>query len=135
MSAGKATEAVELDRVRARLAYDLLVDQKRFTVDSEVATRVKSLPVQVRTQGITVALATLMRGSGSSTKLAELIATWLLDRSCPAELADRDAPGKPTPERALGALIKAKRITYILAQQEALALVEQAKLIADALGG
>ena len=124
------SERNHLWRARARFAFEAVENWGSWKKDA--TQRVKGLPVQLRTQGLPVTIATLLREDKVNTReLAHLIARWVMD----------EAPHKPLPKQKpqakdlLEACIRADRASYMAAQTEALSLLEQVKLFADALHG
>ncbi len=119
-----------LKRLRAQFAYD----EVNGNWPNNALQRVKGLPVQVRTQGLTVTLATLLReDTVQSRRLADVLGRWLL-KDAPHRSLDETGPEKWSPaRRLLDACIKAERSAYLAAQVEALFVLEQLKLFAEAL--
>ncbi|NKC15562.1 MAG: hypothetical protein GKR94_26205 [Gammaproteobacteria bacterium] len=117
---------------RARIDYALKAVRRWPSIKrKDYAQRAKSLPVELRTQGLLVTLAAL-HGSAQA-QLAEDVARWLL----------WEAPRRTLPpqERGRGDAIRqlytacqdADRAAYRAAQAEALALAEHIKRFATAL--
>jgi len=98
---------------------------------SKVRTRVQGLPVAIRTQGLSVALATLLKEKNSeSAQLAELMGNWLLSsRARVVANSSENASGS----KLLARTIEAKRAEYLALQTESLAYLEHVKRIASAL--
>ncbi|MDX1982668.1 MAG: type III-B CRISPR module-associated protein Cmr5 [Bryobacteraceae bacterium] len=118
-----------LSRARARFAFDEVERWPKNWRD-DATQRVRSLPVQVRTQGLPVVLAILLREDKShSRELAGLISRWVL-KEAPRRLLIADSQGA---QALLAACLKADRQAYLAAQAEALAILEMVKLFADAL--
>lgn len=101
----------------------------------ETATRLKGLPVEIRVGGLGTAVAVLLREDRpESRNLADLLAEWLLSRSPRRPLESSTSEQRRGDRRSLLAeLARAEPSEYRAAQREALALLEQAKLLADAL--
>jgi hypothetical protein len=126
----KITQAQE----RTRFAHECVAGWGRSAADA--ATRLKGLPVEVRTGGLGTAVAVLLREGGrDSGLLAGMLAEWLLRRSPRRLPGFDDARGHADGRRLLELLARADALDYRAAQREALALLEQAKLLADALHG
>jgi hypothetical protein len=125
-----------LARARAQFAYD---DVTKWAQGwrKEALARVKGLPIQTRTQGLTITLASLMReGKVHATHLADLMGQWLLQEAPHSPLGELTSPSTWSPSRQLlDACMKAERSAYQAAQTEAMAFLEQVKLFADALYG
>ena len=121
-------------RLRTRHAYER-VSSWPSTSRAGAVQRAKSLPVEVRTLGITTAVANLAReDTPQAHALINGLAAWILD----------DAAGLPpqqtgtvsaTTRDLLDICVKADRATYRAVQAESLAYLEQVKLLADALYG
>lgn len=131
-------------RRRARFALEEVLAWKDG-VAKDAATRAQGLPIELRAQGLSTAVAVLMRegrqGRQPSLALARLLSKWLLREADPRPLADGaegDADrgsGDPTPRALLEASIRAPRTSYLAAQAEALALLDHVKLLARAIHG
>lgn len=125
--------AQSLQQQRAAFVYERVRMWDRAW-QKEAAQQVKGLPVQVRMQGLATTVAVLLSEDRSHTRaLAELLATWLLERAQRRPFGHLDASA--TPRGLLEACIQADRATYTAVQTEALALLETVKLLADALYG
>lgn len=123
-----------LAAMRARFAYDEVANwgdllRKRAT------PRVRSLPVQVRTQGLQVTIADLMGDTKPEARyLRELIAQWILEKGPRKPFDPMLIPSEGTDAgRLLGACVKADRAAYLAARAEVIALLDQVKIFADAL--
>ncbi len=125
---------LSLAAARARYAYDNVADwSEKWCKDAN--QRVKGLPVQVRTQGLMVSIALLMNeDTNQSRKLAALLADWLL-RQAPVQILPwtGHAGNGPTGRDLLEACAKGARMPVLAAQREAIAILEQVKLYAQAL--
>lgn len=100
----------------------------------EAATLSKGLPVTLRSEGLILTLAMLLRRDGRAhAVLAELVAEWLLDKA-PVKILPIDR-SEATPARLLRELAgeELDRPAYLAAQAEALRLLERVKLLAQAL--
>ena len=124
--------AESIKRKRARFAYERVAAWDANCRDKAVQ-RVKGLPVQVRTQGLGTALATLIHQDNvESRALADLLADWLLSVSPrkplkqePAQSGDRHS--------LLAALVRADRASYMAAQIEAIGLLDEVKTLGQAI--
>jgi CRISPR-associated protein Cmr5 len=125
---------LSLVAARARYAYDDVANWSEKW-SKEANKRVKGLPVQVRTQGLMVSIAMLMsEDTHQSRKLAALLADWLL-RQAPVQVLPwtGHAGSRPTERELLDACSKGAHIPMLAAQREAIAILEQVKLYAQAL--
>ncbi|SER20069.1 CRISPR-associated protein (Cas_Cmr5) [Solimonas aquatica] len=121
----------DLRASRARFCYDEVAAWAGKPWRQEAAQRVKGLPVQVRTQGLVVTLAMLMADDKTYTRhLADLLANWLLTAAPYRALRGE---GGATALTLLEACSKAPRVEYAAAQREAILLLQQLKIFADAL--
>ncbi len=120
---------------RARYAYQEVLDWSKISKPRDTARRAKGLPVQLRSQGLVVALATLMREGAAAAPLARALAIWLLDQA-PAWVGRTPGGSEPaSPKVLLNACMSAGRAEYQAAETEALAFLEQIKLFSDACWG
>ena len=128
--------AKNLSRERAQFAYQDVV-QWEENWRQRALTRARGLPMQTRTQGLTITLATLMREDQvHASRLADLIGQWLLETAPVRTLGEvTTSQSWSDARRLLDACMKAERAAYQAAQTEALALLEHVKLYADALYG
>lgn len=126
-------ETRDLSRTRAQRCFDEVRGWQQTWRD-EAATRVKSLPVAIRTQGLMVVVATLMReNTPYARRLVEALARWLLkEPNAPLRgLAQSDAG----PRALLEACRNASRAEFLTAEWEAVLFFDNVKLYADALIG
>lgn len=130
-----------LKRLRAKFVYDEVRSWGRLrNTAGKAATRAKGLPVQVRTQGLGTTVAMLMHQARRQEEkktdagmLAEVLAKWLLD-ACPRRpFADVEVGGDDRVRVLLDACMRADRACYAAAQNEALAVLEDVKVLAQAL--
>ncbi len=135
MSAG---EARDRGRERMRFLYGQFQNIGSRTGE-ELKTRLKGVPVALRASGLAVVAAQLAAspdspGEGSRVvdgMIADLLAEWLLENT---SIFSGQAGGSGRPIRnLLQHCVLAGRLEYEAAQQEALRLMEQAKLLAAAL--
>jgi hypothetical protein len=124
--------ARDLPRERARFVAEAVERWRSESFAAKAAKRCQSLPVQVRAQGLTIAVALLLRGEREDRAVADLLATWLL-REAPARTLQ--AADTPSARALLRAVTQADRASYLGAQHEALRLLDQLKLLSDALIG
>ncbi|RLB92756.1 MAG: hypothetical protein DRH50_09115 [Deltaproteobacteria bacterium] len=125
-------EGRSLQRLRMQFAYNEL---KEKSGGKDIKARLKGLPVALRMNGLAVVGAQLCASSEYKDRaIGEMLAEWLL-KECPINLfTKKGGPSRDRPlKRLLEACISAKRTEYEAAQMEALAFLEQAKLIAEAL--
>lgn len=119
---------------RARFAYDEVSSWSEL-LQKKATPRVRGLPIQVRTLGLQVTMADLMGDTKPEARyLRDLIASWLLEKTG-RQIFDPDKvpPGRTDANRLLGACIRADRMSYLAARAEAIALLDQVKIYADAL--
>ncbi|MBF0108891.1 MAG: hypothetical protein HQL76_06940 [Magnetococcales bacterium] len=109
------------ERERNRLIYDKVSSWKR---DQEKAVqRVRGLPVRLRTQGLVMVVADLIRGGDPcDDRMLEILAEGLLGRTPSSNFLD-----------LLKECIEADRGGYLKMQHEAMVLMEQTKVLAEAL--
>ena len=123
----------DLRAARARYAYREVASWKG--AGKETAQRVKGLPVQIRAQGLMQTLAVLMADDKPQVRrLGDVTGRWLLEDAPYRALSE--ATGTDTwshSRRLLEACMKASRLEYAWAQQEAILLLDQIKIYADAL--
>ncbi len=125
-------ERRSLQRMRMQFAYKEL---KGLAGGNDIKAELKGLPVALRMNGLAVVGAQLCASSEyKHKKIGKILAEWLLEE-CPVKpLTKIGSPHKDKPlKKLLDACISAKRTEYEAAQAEALAFLEQAKLIAEAL--
>ncbi len=125
-------EERSLQRIRMRFAYERL---NGLTGGKDIKAKLKGLPVALRMNGLAVVGAQLCASSEYKHRaIGKILAEWLLD-GCPVKpLTSMGIPSRDNPLKTLlDACISAKRTEYEAAQAEALAFLEQAKLIAEAL--
>ena len=118
-----------LDRQRARHAYANLANPKNR---AKICKRVQGLPIEVRSQGLSVAVATLLKEDRSeSHELARLMAMWVLSDA--SIVGDTDNPRDPSGYQLLDRTMTCRRSEYLALQAEALAYLEHHKRLASAL--
>jgi CRISPR-associated protein (Cas_Cmr5) len=125
-----------LARLRAAFAYNEVSGWAKFSWAENAAKLVKGLPVRLRTLGLPVVLATLMRNAEAHEReLTHLLSRWLLEKAPHRPLAPWDSAKQEMDpaKQLLAACIYADRAAYMAAQTEALALLEYVKLFAEAL--
>jgi hypothetical protein len=95
------------------------------------------LPVQVRTQGLGTAVAVLIADDRSHTRaLAELLTSWLLVHTPRPPFEHLTAgTAQPSARTLLEACTRADRAAYAAAQAEAMAFLDEVKVLAEALYG
>lgn len=127
-----AAESRDLTLVRTRHCYDVVKDW-RPEWRKDAATRVKSLPIAIRTQGLMVVLATLLKENTSYARsLSNAVAEWLVRRAPHSSLKSEDSQ-EVNARRLLEMCRSASRRDYLAAEWEAILFFEQVKLYADAL--
>jgi len=125
-------EGRSLQRMRMQFAYKGLKD---LAGGKEIKARLKGLPVALRMNGLAVVGAQLCASSEYKDRaIGEMLAEWLLEGCLVNPFTRKGGSPKNKPLKSLlEACISAKRTEYEAAQAEALAFLEQAKLIAEAL--
>lgn len=131
-------KGVHLEQSRARFAFQE-VNGWKPPISSNAATRAKGLPVEIRSLGLPVSLAVLLRESKNERGragrlLADSIARWVLGHAPHLGKSDSKENDRSAKE-LLRRCLDAERATYLAYQREALAIAEQIKLFADALHG
>ncbi len=124
----------DLRAARARYAYGEVASWKDKS--KETTQRVKGLPVQIRTQGLMQTLAVLMADDKPHVRrLGEVTGRWLLEDAPYRALSEASSNSGTWSHsrRLLEACMKASRLEYVWAQQEAIQLLDQIKIYADAL--
>ena len=118
---------LSLERRRAQSAYNYL---KQTNSLKKLTTRVQGFPIEMRSQGLTVAVATLLKEDrAESRELAGLLTRWLLKES--GVVSQQKEP--PDAGRLLDYCVKCTRAEYLSLQTEALAYLEHVKRLASAL--
>ena len=121
--------ASSLSRRRAAFAYQRLVgagDKK------ELAQILKGLPIQVRSQGLSTALALLISGDDRIARtVLDLTVDWLTNDQCATKPVLDLQQGDP--DNLLRWCVEADNASYRAVQAEVLALLDQAKILAAAL--
>ncbi len=131
---GRSTSVRDMNRARQRFAWGHV-----RTWDKNTARRIQGLPVQLRTQGLSTTVAVLLREDrGYSRDLLRLLAEWLLTASpnrtlltSLAQLNERVIDGQTLLEVCLELNLD-QQDAYLAAQDYALALLADAKLLACA---
>lgn len=120
-----------LEQRRARNAYQWLSELKDAGRLEKVEKRVQGLPIEVRSQGLNVALATLLKENREESRtLADRLALWLLRDANVDSSSSLDAPtGRALLDRA----VKGERAEYLALQAQGLAYLEHVKRLASAL--
>jgi hypothetical protein len=125
--------AEHLTPERAQSAYQWLKTLKNREALGKVKQRAQGLPVEVRTQGLSVVVATLIKEDRpESRELARGLADWLLGESVWGKSAG-SRPGEGTGLQLLDRAIGCSRPEYLMLQAEALAYLEHVKRLASAL--
>ncbi len=125
---------VDVTRARQQFAWGCVKDWTK-----ETATRIQGLPVQLRAQGLSTTVAVLLREDRPESRaLLRLLAEWLLGASPVRTLFPHTLNAGP-PEldgqtllASCLALELEQQDTYLAAQDDALALLAEAKLLASA---
>jgi hypothetical protein len=122
----RAEERDTQDRKRAKDAYDRISALQHL---DKVCARAQSLPIEVRSQGLTVAVATLIKEDRAESRtLADWLAGWLFNKN--AGIVDDES--NPTARRLLERATRCERGEYLAFQAEALAYLEHVKRLLSA---
>ena len=121
-----------LTRDRAAFAYSEVLNWPGPVV-KEATQLAKGLPVALRTQELTVLVADLSRRE--QHRFTALLEIWLFEKFPARSLTPWDDPNAGRASRLLHAVVHADRASYLAAQREAMALLGQVKLFAEALHG
>jgi len=120
------TDRLSLTQERMRFLHNELHE---VASGKELKQKLRGLPVALRTNGLGVLLAQLAASSDKNEKLAGgLLSRWLIEKYPPAGNA-----GQANIKNLLVRCLEATRMEYESLQHESMALLEQAKLIAEAL--
>ena len=126
----KGSKRLSLERRRAQAAYDYLKQLRQRNSFKKLTTRVQGFPIEMRSQGLTVALATLLKEDrAESRELAGLLTHWLLKESGVVSQQTE----RPDARRLLDYCVGCTRSEYQVLQTEALAYLEHVKRLASAL--
>ena len=131
---------------RARFAYERIREWPAPSARA-AAARAKGLPIQLRTQGLGTTVAMLTNQASDrdgpeddAALLVGLLADWLLRESPRQPFGERERGDTAKNAREwrlelLDACCRSDRATYMAAQAEALALLEEVKILTQALHG
>ncbi len=124
-----------MERQRAMYLFREIVDWQGEKWKNAAVQRTKSLPIELRTQGLLITLAKLKaKKGGESRRLLGLAARWLVDKAPTRPWSGKVRGGRPE-ERLFNLCSNADRSNYQWAQTEALALLDLLKLMAGAFYG
>lgn len=124
-------EARDLSLLRSQRCYDEVKNWKSAW-RKEATQRVKGLPIAIRTQGLMVVVATLMREERAhSRRLGEALAAWLIV-AAPINPLQRTDTKSTSPRQLLEACRTLSRAEYLALESEAVLFFDQIKLYADA---
>lgn len=127
-----AVHKSDVAQTRYAFAFEQVLEWEKGS-QTAATTRAKSLPIEVRAEGLLVALANLMRdGRQGHRTLAALLAHWLLV-AAPRKPLDVAEEATGSPNDLLKACALATRIEYSAAQTEALAVLAGIKVYSNAL--
>jgi hypothetical protein len=111
-------------------------DSKGKTLLEKATPRLQGLPIELRSYGLSVTLATLLReGRDESKAIANCFTEWLLEKS-PLRIltvSGRTASAGHKPLELLRQVVDADRETYAALQSDAMGLTEQLKLLSGAV--
>jgi hypothetical protein len=123
-----------LSRNRAAYAYSRLHNIPKETIE-KIQQRLKGLPIQVRTQGLSIAFAVLASDDSRVPRdLIELIIGWLLHEESPVKsiLPIKSADQNRKPEFFRWCM-ESDSASYRAVQREAISFLETAKVISAAI--
>ena len=123
-------ETKSIKQRRMEFAYEQL---SKFSNKKEIATRLKGLPIAIRMNGLAVIVAQFS-SSDEIRPIGKMLSKWLL-KECPMNTFPKQTEDNANIKKLLELCIQAIRTEYAAAQQEAIAFLECAKLIAEALEG
>ena len=131
----KARRNRSMERQRAMYLFREIRDWQNEKWKNAVVQRTKSLPIELRTQGLLVTIAKLKaKKREESSHLLELASMWLVEKA-PARPWRGDVRGRGPEERLFNFCSNTDRSSYQWAQTEALALLDLLKLMAGAFYG
>ncbi|MFK5953733.1 MAG: type III-B CRISPR module-associated protein Cmr5 [Desulfobacterium sp.] len=99
----------------------------------ELKQRFKELPVMLRTNGLATVSAQLAAGESRDGIIAEMLARWILEKTPIFNKPTEQTGSGKAKTRLINRCMAATISEYELMQMEALAFLEQAKLMAAAL--
>lgn len=129
----------DVSRARAAYAFGQLQNVSR---KEEVAQRLKGLPIQIRTQGLSTALALLIADAdrADTRRVRDLLVGWFMSSRSRCrttglrqQLHGIEDKGKAALEMLRWCVETADNAAYRAVQAEALAFLQQAKILAEAL--
>jgi hypothetical protein len=122
-----------LDACRSRFVWRALTELSEHQ-RREATTRVQGLPLSIRSQGLGVAVAILLReGKSESKSLADLLGRWLL-KECPVRVLEPSSSLSSYGSDLLRAVVVCTDpIAAGAATEEAITLAGTIKLLASAL--
>jgi hypothetical protein len=135
---GDQAEPPLLERRRQQTALAAVLKWTQRSKTKDLQTLLKGLPVQLRTQGLTLLVAHLAESFASEDSrearqsqrrsfgadILDALSTWLLDQDL-LDLAE--PPPRFDGGDLLAALVQAQTSTYLAAQEEALLFLEELK--------
>lgn len=125
------------ERIRTHFAWQRVERWETAKELKKIGTRLQGLPVEVRAQGLSTALATLLRENRrESIALADCLVDWLRKDDNPYRLlatTTTRGEGSNPGIQLLSELTRVERSTYLAIQTDALGLCEALKLLASAL--
>jgi len=121
-------QAREPERDRMRFLYNRFASIGGKTGEN-LKIRLKGEPVAIRSSGLAVVAAQRAASTNSEDRIIGSLLEWLLG---PAKVFAHEGKGEEMRD-LLEQCVNASRLEYEAAQQEALRLMEQAKLLAAAL--
>ncbi|MEO5378625.1 MAG: type III-B CRISPR module-associated protein Cmr5 [Magnetococcus sp. DMHC-6] len=127
----------DLRHLRAQAALQEVQEWQGTTWGGDALNLVKKLPLDVRIQGLTVVVATLLhQNKYYHQRILNFIVHWLMIKMPGRPLAVELGKGKNESvdgRKFLSEIIGAERSVYLALQREAIVMLWHLKLLADAL--
>ncbi len=121
-------------RQRAIFAYERASKWKRTSWGDRAFKEVAVLPITIRTQGLSTTIARMLhKGKVEHQEIVRTIAEWLLEECPVSPLGYPQSSASDFAVELLEAALRADRRSYMAAQAEALAILEQLKIMAQAI--
>ena len=131
MSGRESKNRQDLKQERMRFAYQVLSGYVKNPKKKELAAALKSLPISLRQNGLAT-VAARMAAEENRSLGDSLLGKWLL-RECPVLQGMQPQVDNTSMRALIDWCLKMDRRTYQAVQNEAMQLLEQAKLIGAAL--
>ena len=121
---------ISLQRERMRFIHGEL---NPIRDGEKLKQRFKELPVMLRTNGLATVSAQLAAGESRDGIIADMLARWVLEKTPIFNKPPEQTSSNRAKTRLINQCMAATMPEYELMQMEALAFLEQAKLMAEAL--